>query len=79
MIRGHLLEAIVDAGLAPSVRWLQDQIRAKRIPAHKIGRHWVMTDSDVERMLEITASVPKPREEVPPPLSLTATSRRRAS
>lgn len=77
MIRGHALQAVADAGLAPSARWLQDQIRAKKIPAHKIGRHWVMTDSDIEQMLEITASTPVPKTAVMPRLSLTATSLRR--
>lgn len=76
MIRGHALQAVADAGLAPSARWLQDQIRAKKIPAHKIGRHWIMTDSDIEQMLELTASTPAPKAEMPC-LSLTATSLRR--
>lgn len=56
VIRGHRLEEIVEAGLAPSVRWLQDQIRAGHIPARKIGRHWVLTDDDLERALESWAS-----------------------
>jgi hypothetical protein len=79
MIRGHRLEQIVDAGLAPSVRWLQDQIRAQRIPAHKIGRHWVMTDTDLEAALEVWASKPDHASALaaPFPLSLTATSQRR--
>lgn len=75
MTRGHALQEIVGAGLAPSVRWLQDGIRAKRIPAHKLGRHWVMTDADIEEMLELSASKPRPSET--PRLSLTATSMRR--
>lgn len=77
MIRGHRLQDIVDAGLAPSVRWLQDQIRAKHIPAHKIGRHWVMTDEDVEAALERWASKPQESATAPTALSLTATSMRR--
>lgn len=79
MIRGHRLQEIVDAGLAPSVRWLQDGIRAKRIPAHKIGRHWILTDSDIEEFLMSAASKPKQAEPEPYPLSLTATSMRRRS
>lgn len=79
MIRGHQLEAVVEAGLAPSVRWLQDGIRAGRIPAHKLGRHWVMTDTDIEALLDASASTGKPPEAVLPssPLSLTVTSQRR--
>jgi hypothetical protein len=78
VIRGYALEEVAAAGLAPSVRWLQDQIRAKKIPAHKIGRHWIMTDADVDQMLELTASLPAcPNVESLPRLSLTATSLRR--
>lgn len=78
MIRGHSLQDVVDAGLAPSVRWLQDGIRGKAIPAHKLGRHWVMTDADVEQMLEARASKPVPFQASSSPLlSLTATSQRR--
>lgn len=80
MIRGHSLEAIVAAGLAPSVRWLQDQIRAGRIPAHKIGRHWVMTDTDLEIALASWESGSVRKTTVPTTpgsVSLTATSLRR--
>lgn len=79
MIRGHRLDEIVEAGLAPSVRWLQDQIRANKIPAHKIGRHWVMTDADLEAALEAWAAKPGPAMPTSGsfPLSLTATSQRR--
>jgi hypothetical protein len=78
MIRGHRLEEIVDAGLAPSVRWLQDQIRAKKIPAHKPGRHHILTDADLEAALEIWAcKTDSPAPATAPLLSLTATSQRR--
>ncbi|WP_136244883.1 GIY-YIG nuclease family protein [Mycobacterium intracellulare] len=76
-LRGHRLEAVVANGLAPSVRWLQDGIRAKRIPAHKLGRHWVMTDDDIDQMLELRASKPEAPSSEAHPLSLTATSMRR--
>lgn len=77
MIRGHQLSAVVEAGLAPSVKWLQAQLRDKKIPGHKIGRHWVMTDTDIEAALEIWASEPQSTAPAPTPLSLTATSLRR--
>lgn len=77
MIRGHHLQELVDANLAPSVRWLQDGIRAKAIPATKIGRHWVMTEADVEEFLAARRSMPAKAEEIVRPLSLTATSLRR--
>lgn len=52
MTATHSLPEVVAAGNAPSVRWLQQQIRAGRVPARKIGRHWRMTDADVDAMLE---------------------------
>lgn len=52
MTATHSLTEVVAAGNAPSVRWLQQQIRAGRVPARKIGRHWRMTDADVDTMLE---------------------------
>ena len=33
-------------------RWLADQIRAGRFPAHKIGQSWRMTEQDIERAVE---------------------------
>lgn len=68
-----------DALDAP-VRWLSDQIRAKRLPAHKVGRAWMMTDAEIEATLAVLEHKPvagsrtatAPRE-----LSLTATSARR--
>lgn len=81
MIRGHKLQELVDAGLAPSVKWLQHQIRAGKITARKIGRHWVMTDADIDEALEKWRNRPLP----PSPkvagtvalFSLTPTSLRR--
>lgn len=81
MIRGHRLEEVVEAGLAPSVRWLQDQIRAGKIRAHKPGRHWILTDDDLELALASWESGPVQSHVVTPPaphpLSLTSTSLRR--
>lgn len=79
MIRGHSLQEIVDAGIAPSVRWLQDQIRAKKIPAHKIGRHWVLTDSDIEQALDMWASKPVANPDAPFRFTPTPSSLRRRS
>lgn len=77
--RGHRLQAVVEAGLAPSVRWLEDQIRARRIPARKIGRHWVMTDADIDAALEVWSNKREPEQtsETGGFLSLTPTSQRR--
>ena len=77
MIRGHHLEAVVAANLAPSVRWLQEQIRDRKIRAHKIGRHWVMTDDDIADALRRWESGPPETPTTVAPLALTATSLRR--
>lgn len=50
----YSLQSIVDQGLAPSVRWLAEGIKAGRIPGRKIGRYWStwrMTDADVAEFL----------------------------
>jgi len=57
MIATHALDEVVAAGNAPSVRWLQHQIRAGRVTARKIGRTWRMTNKDVEDMLDARRNV----------------------
>lgn len=79
MIRGHQLAAIVDAELAPSVRWLQKEIRAGRITARKLGRHWVMTDQDIEEMLERRRNTTNVHDIRPSGGLSAASMRRRAS
>jgi hypothetical protein len=53
VISTYSLAEVVAAGNAPSVRWLQKEIRARRITARKIGRHWRMTDRDIDEMLDV--------------------------
>jgi excisionase family DNA binding protein len=74
------------AKLGCTRRWLADQIRARRFTARKIGKHWRMTQADIDEALEICktpARRPTPRVAgaddgaVVRPLSFTATSRRR--
>jgi hypothetical protein len=79
MIRGHSLQSIVEAGLAHSERSLQDQIRAGKIPAHKRGRHWILTDDDLEAALDVWASRNQQASPAVRELSLTPTSRRRSA
>lgn len=78
MNRAHTLQEVVDAGWAPSVMFLTLRLRRGEISGHKIGRHWRMSDADVQDYLESTrnrASVEEPRR-----IGLTAASmRRRAS
>lgn len=80
MTRAHPLAEIVEAGLAPSERFLQVRLRDGRIRGMKVGHQWRMTD---EHIAEYIAShenhtLPRiPRHE-PGGLSL-ASMRRRAS
>lgn len=34
-------------------RWLADQLRAGRFPAHKIGRRWMFSEDDISAILQI--------------------------
>ncbi|QAX95586.1 excisionase [Mycobacterium phage Nibb] len=70
------------AALIPcSERWLTEQVRAGRIPGRKIGRHWRMTDADIETALDSFRVTPAGRKSVtvPPerPKALTPTRPRR--
>lgn len=65
MIRGHTLQEVVDAGHAPSVRWLREAIRAGRVPGYRVARRggggrcdYRMTDADVEAFIESRRVVP---------------------
>ncbi|ASR86788.1 excise [Mycobacterium phage Findley] len=63
-----------------SERWLTEQIRAGRIPGRKVGRHWRMTEADIEAALESFRVAPESgRKSVANarPFALTATSQRR--
>jgi len=49
------LQDVVDAGYAPSLRWLATEIKAGRVPGRMIGRYhrnWRMTDDDLGRFLD---------------------------
>jgi hypothetical protein len=80
MIRAHQLQAVVDAGLAPSVRWLQERLRRGDIPGRRVPRstqngcrfEWRMTDADVEALAESLRNQPQRQL-----TALTATSLRR--
>jgi hypothetical protein len=69
----------IDAEMKDPETWLMRQIRAGRIRARKIGRHWHMTDADIDAALDVFASTPEPPA-ADRGLSLTPASlRRRAS
>jgi hypothetical protein len=88
--RLHTLEAVAtELGLgdvldAP-VRWLADQLRAKRIPGHKVGGRWMMSDSDIDATLTILHRTPAPSPaakasaDTARRLSFTATTARRTA
>ena len=68
MKRAHDLQEIVDAGWAPSVRWLREGIRRGDIPGRRLPRRgrggragYAMTDEDIEQFVEgqrATPSIP---------------------
>nr|WP_052741247.1 DNA-binding protein [Mycobacterium sp. UM_NZ2] len=65
MIQGHDLQEVVDAGHAPSVRWLREGIRRGEIPGYRVARKgtggrcdYRMTDADIEAFIESRRIVP---------------------
>jgi hypothetical protein len=44
------------------VRWLTTQILKRRITARRVGRHWRMTQDDIDHALDVFSSQPKPAE-----------------
>jgi excisionase family DNA binding protein len=57
--------------------WYLIQLRARKLPGHKIGRQWRLTESDLTQALEITAvAAVMP---IVDPAGATPTTRRRAN
>jgi predicted GIY-YIG superfamily endonuclease len=83
-VEPHSLQDVVDAGLAPSERWLRERLHRGDIPGIKVARHgrggnryeWRMTDADVEALVDQMRN--RPQRQL---TALTATSlrKRRAS
>lgn len=61
--------------LGVTVDWYQTQLRARKLPGHKIGRTWRLTHHDLEEALRLTAVTPTPTHV--DPAGLTPGSRRR--
>lgn len=78
MKRSYRLEEVA-SNHPVSKRWLEKKIRAGQVTAHKLGRHWVMTDEDIDRMLEDFSNRPAVRELRPTGGLSAASIRRRAS
>jgi excisionase family DNA binding protein len=63
---------------APSERWLIEQVRSGKFKARKIGRHWRMTDQDIQEALDSCKNRhPKQPPAVSAASGLTPRSRRR--
>ncbi|MFE2995057.1 hypothetical protein ACFXG4_08600 [Nocardia sp. NPDC059246] len=54
-IKTHALDYVVEVTGAPSVRWVQDLLRAGVIPGKKSGRSWRMSDSDMAALVDYMA------------------------
>lgn len=82
MTRAHKLRTLVEAGLAPSERFLQKRLRAGLIRGIKVGREWRMTDEHINEYvasLENQALPRIPRHDAPAGLSVASMRRRAAS
>jgi excisionase family DNA binding protein len=49
-----LVEVAQALGCTP--RWLTEQVRAGRFPAHRIARHWRFTEANVEEIFALCAN-----------------------
>lgn len=68
MRRAHSLQEVVDAGWAPSVRWLREAIKRGDVPGRRLPRRgrggrasYAMTDEDIEQLIarrRVTPSAP---------------------
>lgn len=63
------------ARLGVTTDWYMRQLRARKLPGHKIGRTWRLTDDDLTKALELTAIAANPTHT--DPAGLTPGSRRR--
>lgn len=53
MITTYSIREATEIVGAPSERWLIEQLRSGRFPGRKIGRHWRMTERDIENALNL--------------------------
>ncbi|NKR96206.1 excisionase family DNA-binding protein [Rhodococcus hoagii] len=64
------------AKLGVTEAWYVRQLRDRKLPGHKLGRQWRLTDDDIAQALELTAVPATPRHVSP--TGMTPTSQRRA-
>lgn len=77
MTDSPLTMSVADAAqrLGVTEDWYLRQLRARKLPGHKLGRAWRLTEDDVRKALELTY---QPARMVPAdPAGLTPGSRRR--
>lgn len=57
----------IGSDMSDPVGWMKRQIKAGRVRARRIGRHWYMTPDDIEAALAVFASAvrEKPAVETP--------------
>lgn len=65
------------ARLGVTVDWYMRQLRARKLPGHKLGNRWRLTDDDLHKALELTAIAANPTHT--DPTGLTPGSRRRTN
>ena len=61
--------------LGVTTDWYMRQLRARKLPGHKLGNRWRLTDDDLTKALELTAVAANPTHT--DPAGLTPGSRRR--
>lgn len=58
-------------------KWLGNKVRAREFPAHKVGRRWMFSESDLEEIVDICAVRPQTPLSAPAISSVTRTTARR--
>ncbi|WP_064078352.1 hypothetical protein [Prescottella equi] len=57
------------ARLGQTEAWYLRQLRNRKLPGHKIGRKWMLTEDDIRQALELTAIAATPKYVDPAGLS----------
>ncbi|SPM32364.1 hypothetical protein MRAB57_162 [Mycobacterium rhizamassiliense] len=76
------LMGLADAAkeIGTTERWLANQLRSGKFPAHKVGRRWRFTDADVAEIIRrcaVPAALPTDTRLCTPTSSMTPTTARR--
>lgn len=68
MIKTYSVDELAES-LACTSRWLTEQVRANKFPAHKVARQWRFTDQDVAAILLLCANRFSARSDATHPVS----------